>query len=153
MTFTLFRKILTARIQMVIMIVCLVYLIKLFFLPSNLLLKTDDNGDNCKNYGSGQLNYDWGCDLCVLFYLEWLNPNSLCIIIIFFFSSMLFLCFSMFFRCAWLQFLAPEGRRSSGLTAVWVARNRFAVLDRTHSVCLFTCFTFADTGCKQFHTC
>lgn len=29
---------------------------------------------------------------------------------------------------------APEGRRSSGLTAVWVARNRFAVLDRTHSV-------------------
>jgi coatomer protein complex subunit alpha (xenin) len=31
-------------------------------------------------------------------------------------------------------FLAPEGKRSSGLTAVWVARNRFAVLDRTHSV-------------------
>jgi hypothetical protein len=31
---------------------------------------------------------------------------------------------------------APEGKRSSGLTAVWVARNRFAVLDRTHSVCL-----------------
>lgn len=29
---------------------------------------------------------------------------------------------------------APEGKRSSGLTAVWVARNRFAVLDRTHSV-------------------
>lgn len=29
---------------------------------------------------------------------------------------------------------APEGKRSSGLTAVWVARNRFAVLDRTHSI-------------------
>uniref|UniRef100_A0A8C6WJ02 Coatomer protein complex, subunit alpha n=1 Tax=Neogobius melanostomus TaxID=47308 RepID=A0A8C6WJ02_9GOBI len=28
----------------------------------------------------------------------------------------------------------PEGKRSSGLTAVWVARNRFAVLDRMHSV-------------------
>merc|ERR1711970_562727 len=28
----------------------------------------------------------------------------------------------------------PEGKRSSGLTAVWVARNRFAVLDRTHSI-------------------
>ncbi len=29
---------------------------------------------------------------------------------------------------------APEGKRSSGLTAVWVARNRFAVLDRSHSL-------------------
>ena len=29
---------------------------------------------------------------------------------------------------------APEGKRSSGLTAIWVARNRFAVLDRTHSL-------------------
>lgn len=29
---------------------------------------------------------------------------------------------------------APEGKRSAGLTAVWVARNRFAVLDRTHSI-------------------
>lgn len=29
---------------------------------------------------------------------------------------------------------APEGKRSSGLTAVWLARNRFAVLDRTHSL-------------------
>ncbi|KAK3106032.1 hypothetical protein FSP39_011311 [Pinctada imbricata] len=29
---------------------------------------------------------------------------------------------------------APEGKRSSGLTAVWVARNRFAVLDRTHNI-------------------
>ncbi|XP_046576766.1 coatomer subunit alpha-like [Haliotis rubra] len=29
---------------------------------------------------------------------------------------------------------SPEGKRSSGLTAVWVARNRFAVLDRTHSI-------------------
>lgn len=29
---------------------------------------------------------------------------------------------------------APEGKRSSGLTAVWVARNRFAVLDRSHTL-------------------
>nr|XP_011420529.2 coatomer subunit alpha [Crassostrea gigas] len=29
---------------------------------------------------------------------------------------------------------APEGKRSSGLSAVWVARNRFAVLDRTHNI-------------------
>ena len=29
---------------------------------------------------------------------------------------------------------APEGKRSSGLTAVWVARNRFAVLDKSHSL-------------------
>ena len=29
---------------------------------------------------------------------------------------------------------APEGKRSSGLTSVWVARNRFAVLDRTQPV-------------------
>ncbi|XP_038045670.1 coatomer subunit alpha-like [Patiria miniata] len=29
---------------------------------------------------------------------------------------------------------APEGKRSSGLTATWVARNRFAVMDRTHAV-------------------
>lgn len=31
---------------------------------------------------------------------------------------------------------APEGRRSSGLSAVWVARNRFAVLDRSHQLVL-----------------
>lgn len=30
--------------------------------------------------------------------------------------------------------LAPEGKRSVGLSAIWVARNRFAVLDRTHTV-------------------
>jgi hypothetical protein len=30
--------------------------------------------------------------------------------------------------------IAPEGRRSSGLNAVWVARNRFAVLDKNHVV-------------------
>jgi len=29
---------------------------------------------------------------------------------------------------------APEGKRSSGLTAIWVARNRFAVLDKNHSL-------------------
>jgi coatomer subunit alpha len=27
-----------------------------------------------------------------------------------------------------------DNKRSSGITAMWVARNRFAVLDRTHSV-------------------
>lgn len=30
---------------------------------------------------------------------------------------------------------APDSKRASGITAIWVARNRFAVLDRTHSVC------------------
>lgn len=39
----------------------------------------------------------------------------------------------LFAACV-LLFPAPEGKRSSGLTAVWVARNRFAVLDRMHSV-------------------
>jgi hypothetical protein len=29
---------------------------------------------------------------------------------------------------------APEGKRSSGQAAVWVARNRLAVLDRAHSI-------------------
>lgn len=38
--------------------------------------------------------------------------------------------------------LAPEGKRSSGLSAVWVARNRFAVLDRTHNVSLIPYQTF-----------
>lgn len=28
----------------------------------------------------------------------------------------------------------PESKRATGVTAIWVARNRFAVLDRTHSV-------------------
>ncbi|XP_021917711.1 coatomer subunit alpha isoform X1 [Zootermopsis nevadensis] len=29
---------------------------------------------------------------------------------------------------------SPESKRASGVTAIWVARNRFAVLDRTHSL-------------------
>ena len=29
---------------------------------------------------------------------------------------------------------APDSKRSSGVSAVWVARNRFAVLDRSHVV-------------------
>lgn len=29
---------------------------------------------------------------------------------------------------------SPDSKRSSGVTAIWVARNRFAVLDRTHSL-------------------
>ena len=29
---------------------------------------------------------------------------------------------------------APEGRRSAGLSAIWVARNRFAVLDKNHTI-------------------
>jgi hypothetical protein len=32
-------------------------------------------------------------------------------------------------------FLVSEGKRSGGITAVWIARNRFAVLDRTRTVC------------------
>ena len=27
-----------------------------------------------------------------------------------------------------------EGKRASGLTAIWLARNRFAVLDKSHQV-------------------
>ena len=27
-----------------------------------------------------------------------------------------------------------DGKRSSGMTAIWIARNRFAVLDRTHQI-------------------
>ena len=27
-----------------------------------------------------------------------------------------------------------EGKRSSGLTAIWLARNRFAMLDKSHQV-------------------
>ncbi|XP_015747725.1 PREDICTED: coatomer subunit alpha-like [Acropora digitifera] len=34
----------------------------------------------------------------------------------------------------WLKIAVSEGKRASGLTAVWVARNRFAVLDRTHTL-------------------
>uniref|UniRef100_A0ACB8G8D4 Uncharacterized protein n=1 Tax=Sphaerodactylus townsendi TaxID=933632 RepID=A0ACB8G8D4_9SAUR len=39
-------------------------------------------------------------------------------------------------ECPWAMDIpwSPEGKRSSGLTAVWVARNRFAVLDRMHSI-------------------
>jgi coatomer protein complex subunit alpha (xenin) len=29
---------------------------------------------------------------------------------------------------------APEGRRSAGINAIWVARNRFAVLDKNHTI-------------------
>lgn len=29
---------------------------------------------------------------------------------------------------------APEGRRSAGLTSIWVARNRIAVLDKNHAI-------------------
>ena len=29
---------------------------------------------------------------------------------------------------------APEGKRNSGLSAVWLARNRFAALDKNHSI-------------------
>ena len=37
-----------------------------------------------------------------------------------------------------------EGKRASGLTAVWVARNRFAVLDRTHNVIIKVFTSFLD---------
>ena len=39
--------------------------------------------------------------------------------------------------CAVLYSFLPavvEGKRSPGLTAIWLARNRFAVLDKTHQV-------------------
>lgn len=29
---------------------------------------------------------------------------------------------------------SPDSKRSAGLTAVWVARNRFAVMDKTNQV-------------------
>ena len=32
--------------------------------------------------------------------------------------------------------VAVDGKRSSGLVAVWLARNRFVVLDKTHQVCV-----------------
>lgn len=35
-------------------------------------------------------------------------------------------------------FTAPDGKRPVGLKAVWVARNRFAVLDKTRSVSIKT---------------
>ncbi|CAF4209674.1 unnamed protein product, partial [Adineta steineri] len=41
---------------------------------------------------------------------------------------------------------APEGRRSSGLNAVWVARNRFAVLDKNHVVTNCDEIFYAGTG-------
>lgn len=37
---------------------------------------------------------------------------------------------------------APDCKKSSGLTAIWVARNRFAVLDRTQTVCFHICYHF-----------
>ena len=33
-----------------------------------------------------------------------------------------------------VSYLVAEGKRSSGVAAVWVARNRFTVLDRSHQV-------------------
>ncbi len=46
---------------------------------------------------------------------------------------------------------APEGRRSSGLNAVWVARNRFAVLDKNHVVRLtVTLSCFSLHFCNRF---
>ena len=29
---------------------------------------------------------------------------------------------------------SPDGKRSTGMTSIWVARNRFAVLDKSHSL-------------------
>ena len=43
----------------------------------------------------------------------------------------------------WLKFAVSEGKRASGLTAVWVARNRFAVLDRTHTVRFWLIFVMS----------
>ena len=35
----------------------------------------------------------------------------------------------LYFHC-----VAVDGKRSPGITAVWVARNKFAVLDKSHQV-------------------
>lgn len=46
---------------------------------------------------------------------------------------------------------APEGKRSAGLTAVWVARNRFAVLDRTHTVGVLMIWLWTDISRVYFY--
>lgn len=38
------------------------------------------------------------------------------------------------FKSMCFAFPVSEGKRGSALTAVWVARNRFAVLDKTHTL-------------------
>ena len=44
------------------------------------------------------------------------------------------MCFDHMYITCLCSVSVSEGKRASGLTAVWVARNRFAVLDRTHNV-------------------
>lgn len=61
-------------------------------------------------------------------------------------------CQQSLFLCIYHIFIsAPEGKRSSGLTAVWVARNRFAVLDRMHSVSVSG--HFKNVICSVFTMC
>ena len=43
-----------------------------------------------------------------------------------------------------LYYIDVEGKRSSGLIAVWLARNRFAVLDKAHQVSDYTFFHFGN---------
>lgn len=44
-------------------------------------------------------------------------------------------CTSLYFEIAcYCLHLVVEGKRSPALTAVWLARNRFAMLDKTHQV-------------------
>ena len=51
-----------------------------------------------------------------------------------------------------LFFSVSDGKRSSGLTAVWVARNRFAVLDKTHTVIHWSvCLSVCPSICLSVH--
>lgn len=51
-----------------------------------------------------------------------------------------------------LFFSVSDGKRSSGLTAVWVARNRFAVLDKTHTVIHWSvCLSVRPSVCLSVH--
>ena len=43
-----------------------------------------------------------------------------------------------------------ESKRSSGLTAVWLARNRFAVLDKAHQVSKIQCHIVKEL-CLSVH--
>ena len=38
-----------------------------------------------------------------------------------------------------VMYVVVEGKRSSGKAAVWVSRDRFAVLDKANQVCVYLC--------------
>jgi hypothetical protein len=70
--------------------------------------------------------------ICILYQKMLVNRQTLMVGLFFFrfviYLKIIKLVFNYFF------IKAPEGRRSSGLAAIWVARNRFAVLDKNHTV-------------------